>query len=166
MLDAGRDRYRQALLVQLLAAAITRLARLAPYFAAAAATRAGARHADVERHHGAGAGLTGGKRDLGVRRLRRPFGLDMIAAEKLDCRARRGKINGHFVGKRPPIRSLMGHERFERNTRRVGSPGTKHLAATIEAVAEVVKNNACKQRVRMRTWRRKNARCAANSCAS
>ena len=65
----------------------------------------------------------------------------MIAAEKLDRRARRGKINRHFVGKRPPIRSLVGHERFERNTRRVGSPGTKHLAATIEADAEVVKNN-------------------------
>ena len=126
-------RHRQALLVQLLAAAVARLARFAPHFAAAAAARAGARHADVERHHRAGAGLIGGDRDLSVRRSRRPVRLDMIAAEKLDRRAGRGKINRHFVGKRPPIRALVGHERFERNTRRVGSPGTKHLAATIEA---------------------------------
>ena len=74
--------------------------------------------------------------------MRGPFGLDVIAAEKFDGRARRGKINGDFVGKRPPIRALVGHERFERNTRRVGSSGTKHLGATIEAGAEVVKNNA------------------------
>jgi hypothetical protein len=63
----------------------------------------------------------------------------MIAPEQFDRRARGRKINRHFVGKRAPIRALVRHERFKRESRRVRSPGTKHLAATIEARLRVVK---------------------------
>ena len=66
-------------------------------------------------------------------------GLDVIAAEQFDRRARRRKIDRDFVGKRAAIGALVRHERFERNARRVGSSGTKHLGATIEARLQVVK---------------------------
>ena len=69
-----------------------------------------------------------------------PSGLDVIAPEQFDRRARRWKIDRDFVGERAPIGALVGHERFERDARRVESSGAEHLAATIEARLQVVKN--------------------------
>ena len=67
----------------------------------------------------------------------------MVAAEELGRGARRGKINGDFVGKRAPVRALVRDERFERNSRRVGTTGTIHLRVTIEAALQVVKKMPC-----------------------
>jgi hypothetical protein len=58
------------------------------------------------------------------------------------------------------------HERFERYSRRVGSPRTKHLAATIEAPLKVVKKMPCVSASVKIGACRKNARCAASSCVS
>ena len=123
----------------LLPAAVARLARLAPHFAAAAAAGAGARHVQLERHHHAGECLVRRNRDLGVRRRRLRFRLDVIAAEQFARRARRREINRDFVGKRAAKGALVRHERLERNPRRIRSARTKHLGATIEAALQVVK---------------------------
>jgi rubrerythrin len=88
-------------------------------------------------------GLVGRNRNLGGGDRRCLLRLDMIATEVLDRRTRRWKINRDFVGQRSPIRALVRHERFERDSRCVGTSGTKHLAATIEAALEVVKDRKC-----------------------
>ena len=67
----------------------------------------------------------------------------MVAAEELGRGARRGKIDGDFVGQRASIRALVRHERFERNSRRIGTTGTIHLRVTIEAALQVVKKMPC-----------------------
>ena len=112
--DTRRHRHRQALQLQLLAAAFAWIAEFAPHFTAPAAARASARHVDVEGHHGAFVRLPRRHRDLRMRDRRRRVRIVVIAAEVFDGRAGRGKINGDFVGERAPIRALVRHERFER----------------------------------------------------